>query len=183
MLKYSSIEYSMLSKESTPTDRIIWNPSVKLKWEDFQGKVIENSKYKALTYSTVEVKPIKLNKDTIAYEMTCWFEKKMSWSKNKNSDNLLRHEQLHFDITELVTRKMRKKFLLLKPSDWKNARELVKKYFYEEEKERELINKKYDLETDHGTISSKQKEWEIKIAKELKELETYSSPNVIIVRR
>ena len=40
----------------------------------------------------------------------------------------------------------------------------------------------YDNETEHGSVSSKQKEWELKIAKELKALDAYASTRVIIKR-
>ena len=41
------------------------------------------------------------------------------------------------------------------------------------------INKQYDLETEHGKINGVQKEWEKKIALELKSLSKYASPKVV----
>ena len=60
---------------------------------------------------------------------------------------------------------------------------IQKIYNYYETHFRDSINAVYDLETDHGLIVTKQKEWERKIVKELKELEAYSSPNVVIKRK
>lgn len=176
----SNIIHSEKMKENIDDSLILWNSSKKLTWLDFQGKIKENSKYKALTYATVELKSIRFTNDTIIYEIPCWFEKKLSWSMNKESNELLKHEQLHFDIAELATRRMRKKLQNSNPVNTKIAKELILKCFDEEEAERASLNKEYDEQTEHGIIATKQKEWELKIAKELKSLDVYSSTRVTI---
>lgn len=164
------------------TDSILWNLKTKLTWDDFQGTPDEKSSYKALTYSTVIANHIKVSDEIIEYDISCLFEKKLSWSKNKKSSELLKHEQLHFDIAELATRRMRQKFLAFENFELKNINNMVREIFKEEENERKTLNREYDTETKHGLIKDKQKEWEVKIAKELKELNKYSNTRVVITR-
>jgi hypothetical protein len=165
---------------STNDTIILWNPLVKLKWKDFQGEVDKNSEYKAMTYVTVEINPIKLTNDTIICDITCWFEKKMSWSKDKQSVALLKHEQLHFDIAELSIRKLRKKFLAYKYLFKDSINPMIDGYVNEAILEKRKLNFLYDSETNHSIIADKQKEWELKIAAELKSLDKYSSSRVMI---
>lgn len=168
--------------ENTIDSLILWSPTRKLKWTDYQGFAKIDSEYKALTYATVELEPIKFVENNIVYNITCWFETKLSWSIDKESPELLSHEQLHFDIAELATRKLRQKFQTSSPNDLNHARELILQWFDEEEAERASINRQYDTETEHGIIKSKQKEWELKISKELKALDAYSSTRVSMAK-
>lgn len=184
MLKHSITQYYKFSTtESVTADRILWSSSTKLKWEDFRGVPDPLSKYRAMTFSKIDLKHELFN-DRIVLEMSSSFNCLLSWSKNMKSNNLLEHEQLHFDITELAARKIRKEcsqHISYNLSVSSNFIQVT--YDYYDGHYRDSINAKYDMETGHGIITSKQKEWEINIAKELKELEAYTSPNVTIVRK
>ena len=80
------------------------------------------------------------------------------------------HEQLHFDITELYARKIRKRFKELQDMGETDYEEYVKIY-YELEKELDAFQQKYDSEVYFR--EQNQKEWIEKIAKELEELKEY----------
>lgn len=170
------------SKESVAADRIIWSSSIKLKWEDFRGVSDPLSKYKAMTFSKIHLKHELLN-DRIILDISCSFNCSLSWSKNKKSDSLLAHEQLHFDITELAARKIRKECSQHTSDDLSLSSKFIQTtYNYYNAYYRDSVNAGYDLETDHGIIISKQKEWEKRISEELKTLESYSSTKVVIKR-
>src|SRR5690606_11605695 len=81
MLKHSTMEYSKFSKKSVATDRIIWSSSIKLKWEDFRGTPDPLSKYKAMTFSKIDLKHELFN-DRIVLDTPCSFNCLLSWSKN-----------------------------------------------------------------------------------------------------
>jgi hypothetical protein len=174
-----------LSKQTKPDNQnntIQWKTGKKLSWDDFQGLQDSNSAYKAITSVKVEYNH-NLFENHIDYYVRCLFNCDKSWSKLKSSNELLKHEQLHFDIAELISRKIRKT-LSSYTSYNLNAtslflKETNKRYYHFE---LDSINFAYDEETNHSIIHEKQKEWELKITKELRELDAYANPKVVIKR-
>ncbi len=82
---------------------------------------------------------------------------------------MLAHEQLHFDIAELHSRKMNKRFAALQ--DKKIAKHEAYWQVYEEVWQECLaVQRKYDQETEHGLKKEVNREWFQKIEKQLKEL-------------
>lgn len=163
------------------TTPIIWSKTRKLIWKDFQGKPDSLSEFKAITSSRIESKSIVFKDEIIEYDFVCFFVKSKSWTKS-NTNTLLKHEQLHFDIAELATRKLRKKFLEYKYVSKESIKQIVNQYFDEAVLDRRKTNSLYDKETNHGTIETKQKEWETKIANELKKFDAFSNTRVVIKR-
>lgn len=185
VIKNQSPKNVLLSdKQNGSNDSLIlWKQDLKLTWNDFQGEINKSSEYKAMTFATVKAVPIFYSKDSIVYTITSNFEKKLSWSKDKSSSSLLKHEQLHFDIAELVARKMRFDCSKLKIKELKKTySELSYIFDYYTGKYIDSLDNKYDIETNHGTIEKKQKDWELKIAKELKSLDKYSNTRVVVRR-
>jgi len=164
------------------SDTILWNSNRCLNWNDFLGEPDTNSKYKAMTYIIVNY-DYDITKDSVGTKIECHFLKNLAWSKNKASVSLLKHEQLHFDIGELITRKIRlnasKHVSYSIKETEKFMNDINWRYYHSE---LDSINAKYDKETDHGTIESKQKEWELKIAKELRKMDAYATTRVVIRR-
>jgi hypothetical protein len=72
---------------------------------------------------------------------------------------------LHFDISELYSRKLRKKLSSQKFTRATLSSELPK-IISEFFKQRDQFQDLYDSETNHGTIEKKQKRWEEKVNKE-----------------
>ncbi len=162
------------------SDRIEWSPTQQLTWADFKGRADKSSPYEAVTYTTIEVRSLQLDEKQIEYTITNSFEKKSSWSKDKKSVELLKHEQLHFDISELVVRKMKKKLLTKKYKSIKEIQNFARDAFGECEKERKDLNVAYDKETNHSINKDKQKEWEDKIEAELGEFNEYSMTTLVL---
>lgn len=153
---------------------IAWNEHRKLMWEDFKG-VRDSINFpidEAATNYSIYLFPKTITVDEYKkINAVTFFYKKTSWTTNYAS-GLLAHEQIHFDIAELYTRKIRKSFLEMKNNDETDVFEYVKvakKFDAQCLKYGQL----YDQETEHGTLSLKQLEWEDRIAKELKELDMY----------
>lgn len=156
-------------------DTIYWNPNRKLNWEDFKGKADNNTNLLAMTQAGIGYE-VACNGGNLYLKIFCYFNVKKSWAKEKDSQQLLQHEQLHFDITELYTRKLRKKLSEVADPCGKNIKELNKIYqsnFNDCASEQD----RYDKETNHSLNELKQKDWEERITKELKELEKFSSAN------
>lgn len=95
----------------------------------------------------------------------------LSWKRDLNEDSpsLLKHEQLHWDITHLFVLKLRAAYKKYRPV--KNINKEVDYIFRKFEKDRVAMQSRYDLETDHGLKPEDQQRWEIYIAEELLKVE------------
>jgi hypothetical protein len=174
-----SVEVIALPQEhQLKGDTIIWSSEKKLTWKDFNGKV-PNTNYGAqsncmFTYSMdPEVKDgvIKLKMKAFA----C-FSRYTSWVKDdKQQDDLLAHEQLHFDICELFMRQLRKKLFTtsLNPMEYDKQ---IRDFFNAEWDSYQDEQKIYDTETRHGLEKDIQEKWKKNIAARLNALEAYSAP-------
>ena len=88
----------------------------------------------------------------------------------ENDFELLKHEQLHFDIAELFARKIRRKF-----KEIQNNREARFSIYWESYnviwKECRELQKRFDSETNHGRDLNANYIWSIKLKDELSQLE------------
>lgn len=118
----------------------------------------------------------KCNGDTFYYNVRNIMSVKRSWvlKEAKNDSALLRHEQIHFDITELYARKIRK--LLAEYINPCGKEKEIKAAINVLKQEQINENNLYDIESVHSTNKIMQKKWDEKIKKELKETEMYINP-------
>jgi predicted secreted Zn-dependent protease len=103
----------------------------------------------------------------------CVFKTKDSWSKNKQSESLLAHEQMHFDLTEVHARLLRQKLARtpgLCGSDKARFGKIVDGYFAGWKTEQD----QYDQESNHGLNQQQQRKWEEKIARRLQDLSLFA---------
>jgi hypothetical protein len=153
---------------------ILWDEDRKLSWDDFQGIVNHSSHADAATAINIKAKPF-IQKKRIFYVVDAYFIPKQSWCRAK-SENLLRHEQLHFDIAELYARKARKKISEFRQMGIRDVAEYnraISKILQESNS----VDVEYDFNTLHGTLPERQAAWEKNIALELKILENFSRAN------
>ena len=171
---------TIMNKQKDTKSEIIWKPNVRLTWGSFQGKPDTLSEFAASTkagmYFRYSTQGFNLNLEFPAY-----FNKLESWTKNRVSNAVLRHEQIHFDIIELGARQLRKECLELETKDMllSKAKEEITQLYYKYDKVNRELNAQFDKETDHGGIYSKEAEWEEKIPLELKTLNKYTSYKVV----
>ena len=157
-------------------DTLIWSATDTLQMEDFQGKVKRNTggqTSSALYYYMKEMD------GTLKLVVEALFIKKKS-ALLENSAYALKHEQGHFDLTEIAARRLRK---LIAEKDWtkvKNMGDVVKKMYVRVYNEWTREQDKYDNETQHGLNAARQEIWNAKLAAELKELEQYATAAVDI---
>ncbi len=162
--------------ETTDDDSITWSLNRKLTWGDFKGKALDDDPADALTYTAnqtiFEAFGIG-NRFSVESKVTCHFIKTMSWVKaGKESDYLLNHEQRHFDLAEAGAREFR---LKLREAQFNNENfnRQVKKIKEEITDKYNKLQEQYDSETSHSRIEEKQKEWNVRIDRMLKESEGY----------
>lgn len=157
-------------QKSYAQDTISWKQNIKLEWKDFKG--IKDSISWMRAQSSLEVYyEIVPSKGKLSWKINTNFYRNHSWTMS-NSANLLCHEQLHFDIAELYSRKIAKKF-----SDFKigksEFRSQLDNIFNELMNEYEVVTNMYDKETNFSQNNKMQKYWVAKINIELKKLEKF----------
>ncbi len=167
------LSWVLFSSNSNETEILYWGQTGKLTWEDFSGEPrFDFEEIFALTSSGIM--DYKGCKDGIInYSIKSYFEKKESWVKKEaRTEYHLAHEQLHFDITELYARKLRK---LLSTMEFKCGEEQNFEKFIAATLENWYNEQKnYDIITRHSVDRAKQIEWEYRIKMELSLLEDFA---------
>jgi hypothetical protein len=159
-----------VSLRSICQDSTVWNAGAKLTWADFKGKVDSGSTFVAVTVSGIQYK-LRFDSRGLSDSVFAVFYKAESWVKVP-TDRELVHEQGHFDITEVFARRLRKRLEEFVPKRGSLGHQL--ELLYDEvESSREAEQQLYDLQTGHGSNAVRQAEWEVRIEKELKELEGF----------
>ena len=153
---------------------IEWSTERKLTWDDFKGKpdIINNPNTLAMTHSGFGYESgITLFKDGQIFVQSV-FMTNQSWvlPESKN-DYILRHEQIHFDITEIYSRKLRKELADAKitSNNLYQAKANFESVFNEMRKRQE----RYDSETKRGDKKETQENWEAIVEIELAKYDFY----------
>lgn len=105
---------TLLSFSFVKDDFILWQENKKLKIQDFKAdnkdtiKVNRQQFLGAISAIRIEYSSFQRNKNSVPdFSIKTYFDPNESWMLLKN-DYVLQHEQIHFDLTELYARKMRK---------------------------------------------------------------------------
>jgi hypothetical protein len=168
--------FTLLFFPQTNSDKIIWKENQKLTWEDFRGKPVPNASFVAsaktgisFTYSySIKNKEISVN-----HSVESFFSPEGSWFIPKLvSPFILKHEQAHFDISELHARMLRKNLDGKKFS--KRIKSEIEAIYQQVEQKRRAMQTKFDAETDHSRNEEKEIEWEDFISKKLTEYERWN---------
>lgn len=154
-----------------------WNENRLLTWADFQGVPNLGANYVASTNSGISFSfsyEVKNGQMSMEYEVLSNFYPKLSWYKEgRVSDYILRHEQTHFDITELFARKLRKELQQTRFS--KHPKEEVNSLYNSIEIARRKMQRQFDAESDHSKNRSQEHQWRTFIAQELKKYDAWKS--------
>ncbi|AYB34303.1 DUF922 domain-containing protein [Chryseolinea soli] len=158
---------------SQDTDSLkCWSDTDKLRWTDFKGKAPGNGNNLYIrAQSWVRVEPILVEKNNaFSYRVKSIFQRYKSW-KTDTADYLLAHEQLHFDLTELLARKLRKAIQAAPDPTGESFDPVIQKLY----QECADMQAAYDKDTAHGIIAESQASWKKKVCEELKKLKEYAS--------
>lgn len=150
-----------------------WDKNRKLTWDDFRGPVREDmgDQVAAATFCGIgfETNAIDSRSNQVQVLVYNTFMTNQSWARNEvKSNDILGHEQCHFDICELYTRKMRERMQHIDApaSQMKNV---LNNIYDEVSKEYEARQERYEVETEHGLITDAQQRWVAQISRELNE--------------
>jgi hypothetical protein len=148
-----------------------WNASRKLTWDDFKASPDPASSNAALTNSSINVE-FGYDDLELQYSIKCRFDKTKSWVKIRNNE-ILAHEQGHFDMAELHARKLNKALKEYR-FNAKTVSEDVNRIYDSIMTMHHAAQSEYDKETDFSRNKEKQVLWQKKIADELQQLKTFA---------
>ena len=153
--------------------KIEWSANRPLTWTDFKARPTSD-RLAALTSSTIDAKVGCVDYQFSA-QVRAVFTPSESWVRNlaQASPALLRHEQLHFDLTEIHARLLRQKLNVVKLDCEKLQPafgNLTKMAFLTWQRD----EARYDQETNHGLNAARQQAWDQQIQQRLTQLEAFA---------
>jgi hypothetical protein len=169
----ASLEPIIFPEPANKRKELAWSESRRLNWNDFAGSPDTHDPLHAITSTNIDMKA-KCVGGKFKFEVKSVFLVDESWSKNKNSTPLLLHEQLHFDLTEIYARQIRKELNELKDAcgaDNAQINLIVNRIFDEWKQEQD----RYDEEVNHGLNKEAQQKWVNLISMRLNETVAYQN--------
>lgn len=169
------------TKKGGNSDTVNWNNLRKLTWDDFKGPPDTERNFSAETHYVITYtykKSSQSKTPELQFKIQCYFEKGRSWAKEKECNNqLLSHEQAHFDIAELHTRIFRER--VSKTSfDQVKFDDQIKSIFADILSECSQMQEKFDKETRFGILADEQNNWILNIKDALEQYDSYSNIHV-----
>lgn len=145
---------------------VIWSKNRPITFEDFKKFESENSNNLSyldayLNYEIAFFPKVLTLKEIDDIVVIPIMHKNESFMKIKNVE-LLRHEQLHFDIAEYYSRLIRQKIHVERFDEGFNLKKL-KSLYDDLVTECSIMQNEYDEDTMHSMDKEQQKIWEIKI--------------------
>lgn len=170
------ILFSLLLFPQVDSEKITWNENRKLTWEDFRGEPNRSAGFVASTNTGINFgySYSQTNNEVIVeHSVESFFSPEKSWFiPGQVSHHVLNHEQVHFDISELHARILRKRLDSRKFT--KKVKSEIETIYLQVEAQRKTMQKKFDVETDHSRNVEKEILWEKRIAKQLAEYESWN---------
>lgn len=173
---------SLMSFSFVKDDFILWQENKKLKIQDFKAdnkdtiKVNRQQFLGAISAIRIEYSSFQRNKNSVPdFSIKTYFDPNESWMLLKN-DYVLQHEQIHFDLTELYARKMRKSVESLRQKNVTNIsiyRKKIQRWNAMKEKasnQFEADNQDYYIKIGQKILfqkNPKQEAWKKKVDREL----------------
>jgi hypothetical protein len=164
--------------DMTARGAFAWSESRRLRWADFSGAAPAANGEGALTAYSIFY-GVQCTGERFQFLALAGFLPHDSWVRAEvladkaQSDRTLRHEQTHFDLTEVFARRLRKAFSDLyqpcrRPDGDLDA--LASQYLRQEKAEQ----LRYDEETRHGLAAPAQSTWTRQVASDLNALAAYA---------
>ena len=167
-------------KPDDKKDIILWKLDRPLTWDDFKGKPEKRFAAASTSYDILK----EVNKGTTtnaSVKIEAVFFCESSWKKKSwINDQVLAHEQKHFDIVEVYARLLRKKIKETKFTSFEDLKTKMESLYDVNDKAMDKYQDLYDEETDGSMNGDKQREWEAKIMKEIKALDAFKETSLQI---
>lgn len=162
-----------------------WESGRPLQWSDYKGECKSDA---AATCTNIYMETSVDKEGYIFFSVKAVFIPEMSYVSptSSRSEELLRHERLHFDLTEVYARRL--KYRLAQFQHTRNKQDVREaEYWYTTiVDEWRKAQATYDLESEHSQNEIFQKSWEARIKNELEKSKQYAnkpSPELPEIRR
>lgn len=142
-------------------DSMKWSATTKLGFADFLGAPDVNDEFSASCSARINY-DYNIDYDTLNYDIFSYFRRNRSWMKIADS-TLLAHEQLHFDIAEINSRMIKKRFAALAGKQIGDS--AINKIIWEEWANSMTLDSVFDEQTSHGALGAESNRWSEKIKK------------------
>ena len=150
-----------LSTEAQDAAKKKWDIASSLQWSDFEGQIDQSSKFQANTHSGISYNWRSYVDSTIKITFTTesFMDKSQSWTiPDKQTPQLLKHEQVHFDISEFFSRKLLQEFNSYKYTIAYKTE--IDEIYQKIMQARKAMEDEYDNQTNHSINKIKQVIWE-----------------------
>jgi hypothetical protein len=164
---------------------LCWQANRKLRWEDFQAPAnvlpTDDPLFWTSAASCAPVLQLIGTKDATGrnnFFVTAALDKSRSWVRASvlaRSDQVLAHEQVHFDICELIARRLRQRIAQVYEAGGDVFTPAFRQELQQLLDEQAGWNTRYDQETAHGLLRDQQQQWQQLLARELAKLAAYES--------
>jgi hypothetical protein len=173
-LLFPGIVFLLTAFHFPGNDVIVWKADRPLTWKDFQGKPEKRWSAASTHYNMYKTTEDKTSYGIVTVEAI--FYVKESWKRESwINESVLAHEQKHFDIVELFSRKLRKAIREGTYADYEDLKRKTDALYEKLDKEMDVYQDKYDDETDASMNGEKQHEWNTKIMQEISGLKAYAA--------
>jgi hypothetical protein len=162
------------NNSKVPDQEFSWSEKRKLTWDDFKGPAgNEFGEWAAAaTFCGFGFEAASSGHNT-EVKIFNQFQPSRSWVKHEHKcDAILAHEQCHFDICELFTRKLKMKMEAQRLSG--NVSQHLNSIYESVRNEYMAFQDQYESETNHGLIEDAQKQWQNIVADELMKTSGYA---------
>ena len=152
-------------------DSVFYDPRRPLRWTDFRAPPRSGKNYGAAVFASFGYEASSRTKAGVVeviMTVKVYQLKNQSWVwPAAKSDYALRHEQLHFDITQLVAERFKQKLGAedLAPDEYDSRIQFL---FLDSFREMNHLQVQYDNETSHSINQAAQARWDAKITADLR---------------
>lgn len=160
------------AKRQDEESAIPWS-NQRLTFGNFSGSIDSSSEHAANSQAGIRL-DVEASNDLKAVHIAvaAIFYPDSSWLKVHNED-LLTHEQGHFDLCEVYARKIRRQISTINSRDYATVSQTVVEIYTSFRDQETNAHQKYDVETAHGINRAEQQRWDKRIAAQLRENERY----------
>jgi hypothetical protein len=176
-VSYANRGSRMTASSTSSSSEMTWSKERKLTWDDFRGAIPHNAEEQtaAATYCGIgfETNSISSTNTNLKIRVYNTFYINNSWARPEEmNEDVLAHEQGHFDLCELYTRKLRERMSNLKVNA-NTMKPTLRKIYEELQVEYRARQEAYEDETSHGVNLPQQKRWQRLVDAELAETEQW----------
>ena len=153
-------------------DAIVWAARRPLTWADFKGEPPDNAGVVAARTNYTIIHGMQCAGRKFEYRVVAGFRTKESWVRHAilrtpaDSARALRHEQTHFDLSEVHARRLRRYFAELMAPCNLSSGDLATAANTMERNEK-AAQSRYDEETDNGRNATQQARWDKEVDAQL----------------